>query len=76
MSAEVVTWTPMELPYVAAPIVKPLRVMLIVESAGMYDPLDNIMKMRVAVGASQVANEEEELIQILGVTELEKKPDG
>jgi hypothetical protein len=50
--------------------------MLTVESAGMYDPLDNIMKMRVAVGASQVANEEEELIQILGVTELEKKPDG
>ncbi len=42
----------------------------------MYDPLDNVIKMRVAVGASQVANEEEEFIQTLGVPELEKKADG
>jgi hypothetical protein len=70
------TKSPTESPYVAAPIVTPVMVMLTVELAAIFEPLDKTKTMLVDVGASQVANPAELFIETLGVAEIAKKPLG
>ena len=57
-------------------MVSPVRVMLTAVSADMSDPFDNVMTMFVDAGGAQTANEDEEFIQMLGVAELAKNPNG
>jgi hypothetical protein len=56
------------------PIVKPVSVMLAVESAAITDPLDNMMMILLEDGVVQVANATESFIQTIGVAELAKNP--
>ena len=64
----------MESPNVDEPIVKPVSVMLAVESAAITDPLDNMMMILLEDGVVQVANATEPFIQTIGVAELAKNP--
>ena len=75
-SAVVVTEIPIELPYVAGPIVKPVSVMPTVASASIVDSLDNVTTMLVEDGAAQVANTAESFTQTLGAAETAKNPNG
>ena len=75
-SAVVVTEIPMESPYVAGPIVKPVSVMPTVALASIVDSLDNVMTTLVEVGAAQVANTAESFTQTLGAAETAKNPNG
>ena len=78
MSVSVCTVIPVALPAVAAPIVRPLRVMVKAVAAGM-PTVSVVMTIEVAVGADANAimvATDAGIVKKVGVADAAKNPDG
>ena len=78
MSVSVCTVIPVVLPAVAAPIVRPLRVMVKAVAAGMPE-IAVVMTIEVAPGADAVAimvATDAGIVKKVGVADVAKNPDG
>ena len=78
LSADVFTVIPVVLPAVAAPIVRPLRVMVKAVAAGMPE-IAVVMTIEVAPGADAVAimvATDAGIVKKVGVADAAKNPDG